>query len=255
MKLEELINIHYDQLHENDFHILKYILNHPNDCYNLGINDLAKKCNVSRSSILRLAQKLNFSGYSEFRVYLKWEYQEKNEPKSTNNYPELFKREVDATFKNLNMENMKQSCTLIHRSRKVFVYGTGSAQLNVAFELQRSFVSLHKLMVIIHDKKEFETMLPIMNTEDCIIIISLSGDTPTLKPKVQKLIAKGIPIISITNLKNNQLAQMTKYNLYATSSEINLDNGVNYYSLATFYLVCEMLMYQYIDYLEDENKG
>ncbi|MCY8507811.1 MurR/RpiR family transcriptional regulator, partial [Bacillus atrophaeus] len=75
MSLEELINQHYNKLNDNDFYILKYILNHKHTCYLLGINDLAKECSVSRSSILRLSQKLGFSGYSEFRVYLKWEDQ------------------------------------------------------------------------------------------------------------------------------------------------------------------------------------
>lgn len=56
MKLDELINQHYGKLNDNDFHILKYILNHKHTCYTLGIDALAKACGVSRSSILRLAQ-------------------------------------------------------------------------------------------------------------------------------------------------------------------------------------------------------
>ena len=38
MQLEELINQHYSKLNDNDFHILKYILNHKHTCYHLGID-------------------------------------------------------------------------------------------------------------------------------------------------------------------------------------------------------------------------
>ena len=39
MQLEELMNKHYKKLNENDFHVLKYILNHQDTCYKLGIKD------------------------------------------------------------------------------------------------------------------------------------------------------------------------------------------------------------------------
>lgn len=78
MKLEELVNNNYNKLNENDLYILKYILNNKKKCCDLGINEIAKKCNVSRTTILRFVQKLGFKGYSEFRVYLKWQEEENN---------------------------------------------------------------------------------------------------------------------------------------------------------------------------------
>jgi RpiR family transcriptional regulator, glv operon transcriptional regulator len=97
MKIEELINKHYNRLNETDFHILKYILNHKSECHKLGINSLAEKCNVSRSSILRLAQKLGFSGYSEFRVFLKWQEQEGNN--SDKSQVEILSNDILETLK------------------------------------------------------------------------------------------------------------------------------------------------------------
>ena len=57
MKLEELINQHYDHLNENDFYIWNYISKHKKECEKLAIDQLAYKCNVSRTTILRFAQK------------------------------------------------------------------------------------------------------------------------------------------------------------------------------------------------------
>ncbi|MFT8321453.1 MAG: MurR/RpiR family transcriptional regulator [Bacillus sp. (in: firmicutes)] len=252
MKLEELINRYYSQLHENDFHILKYILNNRSTCYKLNINDLAKKCNVSRSSVLRLAQKLDFSGYSEFRIFLKWE--DEGEEEESTNYIGTLTADIEATLKHLQAKNFGDICKLMDQSQRIFVYGTGSAQLNAAHELQRAFIAQHRYITIIHDQTKFDVILHDLTTEDLMIIISLSGDTPTLIPKVQKLVAKGIPFLSITNMKNNTLAQMTQHNLYATTTSVPTSSGIDYTSLASFFIVGEVLAGQFIEYLENKNR-
>jgi len=251
MKLEELINKNYNQFHENDFHILKYILNNRSTCYKFNINELANKCNVSRSSVLRLAQKMGFSGYSEFRVFLKWEDEEEE---SSQSYIGTLTHDLEATLKHLQDKNFDEICEVIDKSDRIFVYGTGSAQLNAAHELQRAFIVQHRYLTIIHDETKFEVILPDLRPTDLMIIISLSGDTPTLIPKIQKLVAKGIPFISITNMKNNNLARMTPHNLYATTTSVPTNSGINYTSLASFFIVGEVLASQYLEYKEHKRK-
>jgi RpiR family transcriptional regulator, glv operon transcriptional regulator len=246
MKIEELINEHYNQLHENDFHILKYILNNKNSCYQLGINDLANKCNVSRSSILRLAQKLGFSGYSEFRVFLKWQDQEKVD-REVNSVGSL-NEDIQETVKYTKTKDFHDICELMDRSERIFVYGTGSLQLNCADELQRMFLIMQRHLYVIRAPKEFEILLQSLTVKDLIIIISFSGDTPVIFPAVQSLITKGIPFISITNLKSNRLATMTPYNLYASSSEIQISDGVPVHTFSSFFIIGETLFRHYVDY-------
>ncbi|MFX3625074.1 MAG: MurR/RpiR family transcriptional regulator [Ectobacillus sp.] len=246
MKLEELINKHYNHLHENDFHILKYILNHKSSCYELGINSLAEKCNVSRSSILRLAQKLGFSGYSEFRVFLKWQDQGiTDEPVSG---VEVLNTDIQETIKYTNEKDFSGICELIVQAERIFVYGTGTAQLNCAYELQRMFIAVKQYLHVIQAQREFEMLLPGLTDKDIVIIISFSGDTPAIFPAVQSLVAKGISFISITNLKNNRLARMTPYNLYANSSETELHDGLKLNTFASFFIIGEMLFRKYVDY-------
>ncbi|MCY8932420.1 MurR/RpiR family transcriptional regulator [Bacillus atrophaeus] len=252
MSLEELINQHYNKLNDNDFYILKYILNHKHTCYLLGINDLAKECSVSRSSILRLSQKLGFSGYSEFRVYLKWEDQpEEGESLSF----EKLLDDIEANLKFLKTKDMTEMCRLIDEAERIFVYGSGTAQTTCARELQRMFVSRHRYLILIQDKIEFDTMLDDFKGNDLFIIISLSGETPELIPQARILSAKGIPFISITNLKNNVLAQTTPYNLYATSKPMTLSDKTEIVAFAPFFLVGEALFRAYVDYKEDEKNN
>lgn len=46
MQFEELINQYYSKLNDNDFYILKYILNYKYMCYYFGIDVLVKVCSV-----------------------------------------------------------------------------------------------------------------------------------------------------------------------------------------------------------------
>ncbi|MGG3571487.1 MurR/RpiR family transcriptional regulator [Bacillus gobiensis] len=246
MQLEQLINKHYNKLNENDFYVLKYILNHKKECYHDSITELAKKCNVSRSSILRLAQKLDFSGYSEFRIFLKWE----DKPVEVHNhYFESLMSDIESNIKALRNTDMEGICRLIKDADRIFVYGSGTAQTNCAKELQRSFVSERKYLSIIQDKIEFDTMFPDFKPEDLLIIISLSGETPELIPQAKLLSIRGIPFVSITNLKNNLLAQLTPYNLYATSKTVKVENDRELTAFVPFFLVGEALFRNYVDYV------
>ena len=56
MKLEELVNRNYQQLNDNDLYIWNYINNHREVCTKITIEDLGKKCNVSRTTILRFSK-------------------------------------------------------------------------------------------------------------------------------------------------------------------------------------------------------
>ncbi|GAA0791425.1 hypothetical protein GCM10008910_02760 [Faecalicatena orotica] len=76
MKLEELVIENCNRLNENDLLIWKYIQKHKKECCEIAIEDLAKKCSISRTTISRFTKKLSFDGFREFKVHLKMEYNE-----------------------------------------------------------------------------------------------------------------------------------------------------------------------------------
>ena len=76
MQLEELVNQYYDDLNENDLMIWKYILAHKKECCEISIDELSKRCNISRATISRFSQKISFEGFREFKMRLKLECQQ-----------------------------------------------------------------------------------------------------------------------------------------------------------------------------------
>lgn len=251
MSLEELVNEYYEALNDNDMHILKYILNHKEACRDMGINDLADACLASKSSIHRLTKKLGFSGYSEFKVFLKWE-EEKEE--GTGNYMQQLEEDIQATLKNIASLHFEPICEKLYHARRIFIYGTGTAQLTCAREAQRLFALQQTFVTIIYDEVEFQAMLKAMVPEDIVIIISLSGDTPSLFPNVQQLTARDIKFISITNLQNNKLAQMSPFSIYAATSTSYSKSGEEIISFIPFTIALEALFRKFILYKEEQGE-
>lgn len=64
-----MIKENEDKLSATDLTIAKEILDNGIE-YNLSINELAKKCYTSRTSVLRFSKKLGFSGYSELKFFV-----------------------------------------------------------------------------------------------------------------------------------------------------------------------------------------
>ncbi|WP_010531769.1 MurR/RpiR family transcriptional regulator [Lentibacillus jeotgali] len=253
MHLEELINENYERLNENDLQVLRYILNHKENSRNLGINKLSDLCFVSRSSIHRMTKKLGFSGYSEFRVFLKWKDQA---DQSDGNHVDVLESDLTVTLKNLSSTDFEKISQILYNADRIFIYGTGTAQITCAIEAQRLFAIIKRFITIIHDKVEFESISPSINENDVVIILSLSGDTPVLIPQVKQLTARGINFISITNLKNNRLAQMSPYNIYATTTANNSKNGTEIVSFIPFHITIEYMFRKYVEYVdsvEDKN--
>lgn len=80
MAIEDLVRANYGKLNENDLYIWKYIDTHREECSHATIEELAKNCNVSRTTILRFAKKLSMEGFSELKIHMKMEL-EKNAKK------------------------------------------------------------------------------------------------------------------------------------------------------------------------------
>lgn len=243
MRIEEVINKHYSNLNENDLYILKYILNNKRECSSLCINELAKRCNISKTTILRLTHKLGFNGYSEFKVFLKWE--EENNKRKNNSEVEL-EELLHENLKLINQKDLTEMCKIIHDADRVFVHGTGTAQTTIARELKRVFLAVHKYLDVIEGTTELEIVKSSLSEKDVFIIISLSGETNHLKSFVNELNIRGIKYISITRLGNNMISRKTQYNLYISTSVMNLGNGIEYETTTLFFIVIEALIRKYI---------
>ena len=84
MTLSERVANCYDVLNENDLYIYHYILNNKKEVLKMTIYELAEKCYISHTNIFLFAKKVGLDGFSELKIQLKWELNNKINSSYTN---------------------------------------------------------------------------------------------------------------------------------------------------------------------------
>lgn len=247
MRLEKLVEANYDKLNENDFYIWRYIVYHKNECKEMSIQQLAEKCNVSHTTILRFVHKLGLDGYSEMKVYLKWEsknktYVKEKDIKTSCNC-------IEKTMDEIRCMDLTNIFELLDDAQNIYVYGTGEVQKNVAKELKRLMLFCNKLVYNLEGSAESKIILDSLTRNDVVIILSLSGENVSAIRFVEKLKEKGVKIITITRDCNNELSNLSDYHIKFYSHEINFAEDISkYWTTTQFFLISELIMLKYLMY-------
>lgn len=250
MSLDVLINKHYNNLKENDLFIWKYIQNNREACLDLSVDELAKHCNVSRTTILRFVKKISLQNYADLKLYLKMYCQEKE----SQYYQYSLSKVCDsyhAIINHVKQRDYKSIFEKIYTADRIFVYGTGNAQKSEARELKRIFLALGKCIYDLYDEGEVGLLLNTFTKNDLFFIISLSGETEEAIDICRKIKLKDVTAVSITRLKNNRLAGICDDNLYVAT---NFIEGLNYEITTLFYILFDILLIKYMEFEKGKMK-
>lgn len=256
LKLEELVNQYHSLLNQTDIIIWQYIYNHKKACSRMSIYDLADACNVSRTTILRFAKKLSLDGFSDLKALLKMETNEKTEVdidivQATMDLCQLVGREM--AKKDFSKVNKR----LFH-AKRIIAYGSGHIQQNVVNELLRLFINSNLLIYELKGRDEFEMLVNHLTSDDLFIIVSLSGESAQVVEMAHKLQMRGIPVISITRLKDNTLAELSTENIYITPVPFPLASRAidqPYESLLMYFIAVELWFVQYHRYQKEQREA
>ena len=229
MRLEEAFNKNYNRFTENEQYICRYLLEHKKECAVMSITEFAGSCHVSESMLVRFAKKNGLAGYGELKARLRLEEQETEEALGpgeellntvTDSYhkmmDELIGRGLDSLFEKL------------YRARRVFLYGSGSAQTRAASEMKRIFLPVKEMSVI----------------------ISLTGESEATVSLARELRLRQVPTLSITRLGNNTLASVCDENLYIHSITLPSRYGVEYEISTPYFILIEYLYLAYQEFLK-----
>lgn len=248
MRLEELMNQYSDRLSETDLYIWDYVEKHKKQCENMTIEQLAAKCNVSRTTILRFTKKLSLKGFGEFKVHLKME---NDDGKQQVSKAVQVCMSYEAMMQDMIQQDFREIIEAIYQAERVFVYGTGMVQRTVAKEMKRLFYHGRKNFFDFNGGDEFKAILKELNGRDLLIIISVSGERTSMLDFVKRAKIKNVPVISMTERLKNPLAELSDYNLYISTTLVEQKlSHVEYKSMTSYFMLIEMLILRYLEYLE-----
>lgn len=253
MKLDERFNTYRHSLSETDMVIWDYIQQHRMVCAQLSIEQLAAACHVSRTTILRFAKKLGYHGYRDLRVCMELESTDQRlPPDAISQTCAIYKRAIDE----ISSADYTKLLRLIDESENLYICSSGMVQNAVANEMRRMFLAADKWFYPINGPSECSVMLENLTPRDLVVLLSLSGESAHIVELAHAVKVLNVPMVSLTQLRENTLAQMADLQLYITTSAVYLQGGQRpYLPTTSFFILIELLFLKYLDYLRNKEKG
>ena len=251
MTLEELVHINYDRLNEGDLEIWEYIFNHKKECAGMTIEQCAAMCNVSRTTILRFAKKLNLSGYTEFKYLLKAETAVAENAAGENGIDiSQLAHNFIRLLEDLPSRDYQTFNELMDAARRVFLVPSGHTQSVAVMELQ-NLLTVHtaKTTVVADSRSRRGAMLNTVQPSDLVMFVSQSGENEMLQEIARELKWKKVPIITFTQVKSNPMAQLADLPIYYPVRVFPGIGERGYTSIGSLYVVIEFYLANYINHL------
>lgn len=212
--------------------LASYILEYPAEAVNQSIEELARICDVSISSVVRFCKSLGYSGYKELLRMLSTDLVliQQDSITYTDVRPgdslDMIVRSVsmsntkaiENTLSVLDEKELQRAIDAICKARRIDFYGVGSSG-NVAMDANNKFMRINKTSIASQDPHVQILSATTLKPEDVAVLISYSGETMDTLETADIVRQTGATIISITRLGRNPLAELADIRLYSSSVE------------------------------------
>lgn len=198
-------------------------------------SDIAQETFSSKSTIVKVAKRLNFNGWSDFKkAYLdELSYLSNSNGTIDANYPfeeadnfltiakkiALLEQEsIQETCSLLNFADLQKAIQLFKQSTSIHLFAV-SNNLLIAEEFRYNMERIRKTVRVHSRQGEGNYAATLMEPDECALVISYSGETETLMRVVNILKARKIPIVLITSIGENSMSSVADCVLRISSRE------------------------------------
>lgn len=241
----------------NEKVVIAFILEKKSLIKDYSVKAIADETFTSPSVLVQIAQKLDCAGWVEFKEnflaeihYLQKHFQsiDANQPFYTKDplmtiidrMGQLHVESIYDTLSLLSHDELHQAVRIMERSKKVRVYAVDHLKYageEFVFKLGR--INKEAAFNPLSDNHFYNAaMTP---AADCAICISYSGETPTLLKTVKLLKENQVPIIAVTSIGNNPLADLADIVLNTTTREKPYAKIADFSSLASINFILDTL--------------
>ena len=204
--------------------IIHFLLENPDDIKNATTKDLAMKTFTSPSTIVRLAQKLGFQGYNDFKIEFLAAVQQIDSPlvsidanfpfkkedgitEISSNLSQLFVDAVKETNSLVDEDTYDKVVDLLDQATFIDIYGVGSNQ-HLAYNFTLDMRRINKEVTTSTSQQEQLIKATTSNKDRVALIISYTGETKDILEICQLLKATDSPMICISSVGNNTISDL-----------------------------------------------
>lgn len=243
--------------------VVAFLLAHEDDLAHFTTTKIAAATFTTPSILVRIAQKLDFSGFRDFKQALLEErdYLRHDFGPLDANFP--FDRQDDLmtvatkiaalkqaslqdTLTLLDHDSLRRALTILAQAQTIRVFAV--ADLTFAAE---TFV--YKMRRIGQPAETFTVSNTLYQEAlltprtDCALCLSYSGQSSELLTAAQDLKRQQVPVIALTSIGANQLAQLADVVLAVTTREYSYTKIGNFSSLTSLELLLDILYSAYFN--------
>ncbi|WP_270832244.1 MurR/RpiR family transcriptional regulator [Faecalibacillus intestinalis] len=256
---------------DSEKEIVKYFLNQKEEIENKSTREISKKLYCSPSSIIRLCQKLGFTGFEEFKKmyieelhYLDSNFSsinpsipfltEDNIQTISNKMCSLYHEIIDDTHSLLNHDVLRKSLNLLKNNKNIYIISS-SSQNDLASTFRDKMARIGKHVNIYqHIDEPYYEACYLNKGDACFLLISYTGETQNCIRMARKLNERNIDFITITSFGTNTLSSLSHCILHVSTREKIRNNlGTFSMNLSTLYLL-DLLYSMYFSLNYEENK-
>ncbi|MGT2907342.1 MurR/RpiR family transcriptional regulator [Streptococcus dentiloxodontae] len=201
----------------------------------LSTTQIAKETFSSKSTLVKLAKRLNFKGWTDFKqAYLEeLHYLEKsknqidaNLPFKKNDHPltianniaKVKQEAIEDTLSLLTNDTIQKAADLLNTAETIHVIAvTNNLLLANEFKYNMNRIKKH---VSVHSLHGEGSLAATMSTpRDCVLVISYSGETGSLRPMVTNFYRNHVPIILISNFGESSFSKLADVHIKMSTRE------------------------------------
>ncbi len=238
-EIKEKIQNKFGELPRSQRKIANYFVDNFDKVSFLNIHDISLATGASVASVVRFAQRIGFSGYSELREAISDSLQ--NHLTNLEIFPlyDTNKGEKDilTSVANLDIKNINDTLTIIERevfdraislilnSKRVFTAGLGISYLLaeiLAYQLNQVAVDATAFK---NNYCPFLEQIPLLNRKDLLIIFSFPPYSKDTIEAAKLVSEKKINLLAITNKEASPVTFYSKVNLIVHSENMLFTNS------------------------------
>lgn len=217
-KLKSLVLKNKHKLNESERNIIQLIISNSKEFSKLSLTELSKQLYASESAIFRVCKKIGLSGYSELKFELgEIALSQSDDTVVNKDFGFDLVGATKLIVQNFDSTDLDKLFFSLEKSEKIYIYSTGWEQEVIARYLEHElFMIGYSASVLPSALDELKQVSNFGKKNDIFFIISFSGDNKVINDEITKmeLMETKFQYVSITNLKQSDLAYLAHYNLY-----------------------------------------
>ena len=235
-----------NQFTKTDWKIVQYIKKNTQDFLDQSAQELAKAIGTSDASIIRLSQKVGFSGLNELKYTMQRELHQTPVSRHSD-YSSLlhdYQMLLDTTFSSTNPNVIDKVRLMMKKAERIFIVGL---ELNryVADITAHKFVTLGLNIQAVTNYDTLKLYQPLAKKGDLFFTITLSGNHKMLSSILEQVHKQGSQIILVSNYEKSLCsAQAEEILLVPKTDLLKNSNTISREILVLFLL--DMLFHNFL---------